>query len=97
MDEVEKNRILNRFRELIPQPECPMCHGRHFSVVDSYPINPVAEDYRKPTPLIRRSIPTVAIVCVKCGFISQHSMAVMGLLEKDSENTHTETSENVTR
>jgi len=82
MDEVEKNRILNRFRELIPQPECPMCHGRHFSVVDSYPINPVAEDYRKPNPLIRRSIPTVAVVCVKCGFISQHSMAAMGLLDE---------------
>jgi hypothetical protein len=66
--------------------ECPMCHGRHFSVVDSYPINPVAEDYRKPGSLIRRSIPTVAIVCVRCGFISQHSMAAMGLLEETNHD-----------
>ena len=86
MDEKEKESVLKRFVEIIPHPECPMCHGHQFSVVDTYPINPVADDYRKPGPLIRRSIPTVAIVCVRCGFISQHSMAAMGLLEETNHD-----------
>ncbi len=88
MDEKEKNRILRRFIELIPNPECPMCHGHHFTVIDSYPVNAVTEDFRKLSPVIRRSIPTVAVVCVKCGFISQHAMAVMGLINNPNDNVN---------
>ena len=79
--------------DLIPNPECPMCHGRQFSVVDSYPINPVTDDYRRPGTVIKRSIATVAIVCVKCGFISQHSMAVMGLKGKEETKVEKEEQE----
>lgn len=80
MDKQERDRIASRFFEIIPNPECPMCHGTQFSVLDSHPVNPVTDDYRKPSAVIRRSIPSVAIVCVKCGFISLHAMAVMGLM-----------------
>lgn len=81
MTNSEKDKIIRRFWEIIPEPICPMCKGREFSVLDSYLVNPVIDDYRKPQALMRRSVPTVSIVCTKCGFISQHSMGVMGLLD----------------
>lgn len=90
MDDKEKNRIMRRFMEVIPNPECPMCHGHQFGVVDSYLVNPVTEDYRKPHALVRRSIPTVAIVCAKCGFISQHSMAALRLLNNNDSSASLE-------
>lgn len=83
MDEKERNRILKRFTELIPHPECPMCHNKSFSVVDSYITLPASDEYRKLSPLLKRAIPSVAVICTKCGFLSIHSMSVMKLKENE--------------
>lgn len=85
MDDKEKDRIIKRFMELAPAPSCPMCHGQEFTILDRYPVNPVVDDYRKPSAIIGRSIPTVAIICNHCGFISQHAMGFMGLMDLSGE------------
>ena len=81
MDEKEKDRILKRFSELIPNPECPMCLNRQFTIVDSYITMPVADEYQKLSPLFKRAIPSVGVICTRCGYISIHSMSVMKLMD----------------
>ena len=82
MTDKEKEIIERKISEILPNPECPMCHNRHFTILDRYVVSPVQDDYKVTTGLIQKTIPALTIVCTKCGFISQHSLGILGLLEK---------------
>jgi len=86
MTDKEKERIEKILGEILPNPECPMCHNRHFTILDRYIISPVQEDYKGSIGLNHKTIPALSIVCTKCGFISQHSLGILGLLENDIED-----------
>lgn len=58
---------------------CPMCTHETFSLVGGYLGNPLQPQLGGLTlggPLI----PTAAIVCENCGFLSQHALGSLGLL-----------------
>ncbi len=85
MDEKEKKIIWDKILKVLPNPECPMCHNREFSIIDSYSLIPVIEDYRHISGLMKKSVPAICIICTRCGFLSQHALGALGLLEKDNE------------
>lgn len=62
--------------------KCPMCGHSHFTIADAYLLNILQPDLKSVT-LGGPSIPSLAIVCTNCGFISQHSLGVLGLLPRD--------------
>lgn len=55
---------------------CPMCGNIHFSVVEGM-LKPSVQNSLNSFQIGGTSIPCVAIVCNKCGFISQHAIGVL--------------------
>ena len=63
--------------------KCPMCGNKHFIIADGY-FNSIMQDSLNGIVLGGPSIPSIAIVCNKCGFISSHALGVLGLLPKQN-------------
>lgn len=55
---------------------CPMCGGSRFQLVNGFFLNGVQKDMNS-FQVGGESIPTVAVVCVNCGFLSQHAIGVL--------------------
>lgn len=81
----EKQKIISRLHDKIQSLECPMCHQRGFIIADGYFANYLQDSLSK-MQIGGASIPTIAIVCSHCGFVSQHAVGMLGLLPKDNEN-----------
>jgi len=67
---------------------CPMCGNNSFNVGAAYFNNPL-QDSLESFNIGGPSVPTVPIICTKCGFVSQHAVGILGLLlktEKDKED-----------
>lgn len=80
LSQEEKQEIANRLNDRIHGLTCPMCHQvGGFIIADGY-INNTMQDEIKKIHLGGTSIPTIALICSNCGFISQHALGVLGLL-----------------
>ena len=87
MNDKQKNReiIAQKIGEILPDIECPMCHNRHFAILDGFLVLPVPDDYKTSIFQAQKSMPAIAVICTKCGFISQHALGILGLLDKDKQ------------
>lgn len=85
MTDKEKEIIEGKIKVILPNLECPMCHNKRFTILDRYIVSSVQDDYRVSKGVMHNSIPALALVCTRCGFISQHSLGVLGLFEKSGE------------
>ena len=59
--------------------KCPMCGHPHFALSEGY-INQTLQFDLATVNLGGPSIPTIAIICTNCGFVSHHAIGVLGLL-----------------
>ena len=77
----EKQKIVVELNNRINSGDikCPMCGNKHFIIADGY-FNSTMQDDLKNFVLGGPSIPSIAIVCNKCGFISSHALGILGLL-----------------
>lgn len=85
----EKARIANALKQRISTFECPMCKKRGFTLLDGYTEHHVQDDL-KSFNLGGNVLPTAVIVCNNCGFVSQHSLGVLGLLDIDRKDDNPE-------
>ena len=73
-------KLLNeRLRKNGQSTRCPMCGNPHFTIADSY-FNHTLQNDLKSVNLGGQSVPTIAIICTNCGFLSQHALGILGLL-----------------
>jgi len=84
LSQEKKNNIVSVLNSKIKILECPMCHSRRFTLVDGYFTERIQDDYRSIIIGNGEQIPSVAIVCNNCGFISQHALGVLDLLVHES-------------
>ena len=82
MDKEQKELIIKKLAEVLPELTCPMCHHSQFIIADGFIMDSMYSDYDKQSMADRKSIPSVAIICKNCGFVSQHAIGVLGLLDK---------------
>jgi len=91
--ERKKEVIANRLKHAGLQSLCPMCGGEITTLIDGY-IVPILQMDIKTINLSGKCLPTVAMVCSKCGYLRQHALGPLGLLEnlqeKEEENVKTE-------
>lgn len=88
----EKQKIITLLNSKLgySKTKCPMCENRQFIVADGY-FNTYMQDDFINVSIGGASIPSIPIVCNKCGFISMHSLGVLGLLPKqDKDEQRTE-------
>lgn len=83
LSEEEKKKIVEALSQKVPQLKCPMCNHQKFSLAEGY-FNNFIQDL-KSVSLGGPSIPTTAIICENCGFVSQHALGALKLLPKDEK------------
>lgn len=78
----EKERIAAELSKRgVPRP-CPMCGTNQWAMADGYFTNSLqftltSMQFGGP------SIPTIALVCGNCGFVSQHALGILGILPSE--------------
>lgn len=85
MSDDKKQEIVNSLTKKIALLECPMCHAHSFSLIDGYFTSNIQDDYRSIVFGKGEIIPSIAIVCNQCGFISKHSIGILGVMKKDNK------------
>ncbi|MCX8485814.1 MAG: hypothetical protein ORN53_01290 [Crocinitomicaceae bacterium] len=83
--ESEKQKIIKRLQEKGGKINCPMWGHNNFIIADGYFNSPMQSDFQGGLVLGGPSIPTIAIVCGNCGFMSQHALGVLGLLNQNDK------------
>lgn len=83
MQEDKKQEIIAVLQQRISHLECPMCHSQSFSIIDGYILDNPQESLNSYS-LGGNFIPSVAIVCNNCGFISRHALGSLGLINKNA-------------
>ena len=80
----EKQRIILELNKRFNSSgiKCPMCGNNHFIIGDGYFNSFMQDDFRNLN-LGGPSIPSIPIICDRCGFISSHALGVLGLLPKN--------------
>lgn len=81
----EKRKIVEALSKKIPQLKCPMCNHNKFSLAEGY-FNNFIQDL-KNISIGGPSIPTAAIICENCGFVSQHALGALQLLSKEENKS----------
>lgn len=82
LDEAKKKEIVDLISARLAKggrgASCPMCGHDGFALADGYFSNALQADFQNIT-LGGPSVPTAAIICTNCGFVSQHAIGVIGL------------------
>ena len=82
IDNEQKQKISAAITQRIQgQLTCPMCQGGNFIMADGYFHNSLQDDFVTMS-VGGQNIPTIAIICSKCGFVSQHALGILELLPK---------------
>lgn len=92
----EREKLTTKFRRKIVKvleergvESCPMCKQRKFNLLDGFIRIHIQSAPAKAFVLGGPSVPVVAIICENCGFMSQHALGALDLLEelkKDRED-----------
>lgn len=80
LSEEQRKKIVSRLESRGVGRACPMCGENHWVVADGFFNHSVQGEIHKGMVLGGPSIPSTALICRNCGFISQHALGVLGML-----------------
>ena len=78
----QKQRIVSALEERGVTLPCPRCGNATFELVDGYFNQPVQEGLESFS-IGGPSIPSVVITCSRCGYMTQHAIGALGLLNRE--------------
>jgi ribosomal protein S27AE len=78
----QKKRIIEALNEKGAKLPCPRCGNESFALLDGY-FNHTLQTELKGIIIGGPSVPSVVVTCVRCGFLSQHALGVLGLLPRE--------------
>ncbi len=80
----QKQNIINALNSKNVNGPCPRCGNKNFILADGYFNHSMQVDLTNFS-LGGPSIPTIATVCSNCGFISEHALGVLGLINNPEQ------------
>ena len=83
LSDPDKKRLLDTLKERGVQANCPMCSNKNFVLMDGYFSNPLQGNPNAGFVVGAPTIPTIAVVCTNCGFMSHHALGALGLLQPE--------------
>ncbi len=83
LPEEQKQKIVEALRERGAFRSCPRCGNNGFTLLDGYSNQQVQADIGV-TVLGGPSIPTIVVVCNRCGWLAQHALGFLGLLRSET-------------
>ena len=78
----QKDKIIKALVERGAKLPCPRCGNDTFTLLDGY-FNEIIQSEPKGIVLGGRTVPSIAVACNRCGYLSQHALGVLGLLPKE--------------
>jgi len=84
LSEEEKTRIARALNSRQANKPCPRCGWREFHLLDGY-VSHTVQTSQQHLRIGPPAIPCAVTFCGNCGFISQHALGVLGLLDDPSE------------
>lgn len=86
ISEQKRLEIAKKLQEKGVRTDCPMCGNKHWAVLDGY-FNQTLQSNLKGVKFGGPSIPSAAIICTNCGFISTHALGALDLLDRDGSES----------
>jgi ribosomal protein S27AE len=82
--EEKKKQIIEALDKAGAKLPCPRCGNGSFTLLGGYFNHPIQTGL---TGLVigGPSVPSVVVVCNRCGFISQHALGVLGMLPAETK------------
>jgi len=77
MNDIEKQKTANVLSRVLGVAHCPMCNGHEFTLIGKVDVKLRHSDAH---------VPTVAIVCPTCGYMSLHACVTLGLPTGHEDN-----------
>lgn len=84
MNQEKQQDIIKILNKKIGSAPCPMCGNKHFILADGYFCNSIQDNFNNIT-IGGKNVPAIAVICQNCGFISQHALGILGLLQQGAE------------
>lgn len=86
LSEEQAEKILAALDNKGVNKTCPMCGNEEFTLIDGFTYHrlnqdPISGDLKIGGPFI----PTIGVICTNCGFLSEHAIGTLGLLEELKE------------
>ncbi len=81
ISEERRKEIVDKLAEVGASSPCPRCRNNEFSLVDGY-FNQTIQTNLRGMVLGGPSLPTVVVVCTRCGYVAQHALGTLGLLPR---------------
>lgn len=82
----EKNKIIEVLKQRGLTSQCPRCNHPNWSLIDGYFNQTIQPNVEGSIVIGGPSVPSIALACNNCGFISQHALGALGLLAKQKES-----------
>ena len=82
LSEQEKQKIIRALEERGAILPCPRCGNNSFTLLDGY-FNQTLQTELKGIVLGGPSVPSVVVACNRCGYLSQHALGALGLLQSE--------------
>ena len=86
MTEAHKEKIVAALTERGATAPCPRCGNQSFSLSDGYFLSVIQTGFPGVT-LGGQVVPWIVVICTKCGFMSQHALGVLGLMDLIAEKS----------
>lgn len=83
MKSEERENIKKALEERGVKAPCPRCGNEKFFLTEGYFVQSL-QDEAKGIVIGGPGLPSVVVVCTHCGFISQHALGVLGLLDSSA-------------
>jgi len=77
---MDREQIIKILEEKDANLICSSCGNNNFILLDGYIYPIVKQDLNQKIESKFETIPSIATVCNKCGYIRQHAIGVLGLM-----------------
>ena len=84
LSEEERTRILGTLYSKGINPVCPICQGKEWTM-GPFVVTANEIDLNKKTINIGNSLPSIPLICNKCGYIAYIAAGTLGLLPKKEQ------------
>ena len=93
MNQEEKNRIIEALNQKGVRLPCSRCGNNNFTLIDGYFNHTFQPQLNGNVVLGGPSIPSVGVVCSRCGLINYHAIGALGLLPSQATTPQNEEKE----
>ena len=85
LSDTQKRKIVEALQKRGARLPCPRCGNQNFTLLDGYFNQPVQTELGGLV-LGGPSVPSVVVICTRCGFMAQHALGALGLLPEKGGN-----------